>query len=107
VTLAKYEYGTVAELRPARKCNLLLGPAVRSIHWPGGTGLPVVVPRPFRSSAAFNRPVGGPASSPSQPTSMRFARKAPSEPSQANLAEMEQCLLEREDCTLVAWYRFF
>jgi hypothetical protein len=25
VTLAKYECGTVAELRPARKCNLLLG----------------------------------------------------------------------------------
>jgi hypothetical protein len=89
VTLAKYECGTVAELRPARKCNLLLG----RLYWPGGTGLPVVVPRPFRNSAAFNRPVDGSALSPSQPISMRSidARKSTFRTVTANLAEMEQC----------------
>jgi len=60
VTLAKYECGTVAELRPARKCNLLLGRLCGASI--GLAGLDFVVPRPFRNPAAFNRPVGGPAS---------------------------------------------
>src|SRR5215831_2479709 len=84
-----------------------IGLAVRSIHWPGGTGLPC------RSAPALPQLCGFQLSR-QWPGFIALAaglyaidrrEKSTSEPSQPSSLRWSSALLGREDCTLLAWYR--